>query len=994
MNALSFYRDLSFTSISHLPVKHLRLTLEYLFINGTESLKSLPLRLSGLDYGVNRTFPFLKNISVEYPAHCCLVSDQHTLRFGLPSKRAVTGSASKHHQPWKRSSQMFVCLNTISGDLVNSYTPNQSEIFNLTELCSSITHCFGGRCFDNCQAPVMESGLLPIIEIPQIACIQELKPSTTVPIAPTMSSFGISSIVFSTICVTSSPSLYSSSSITPTPTPPPPTTTTQPPMPDCTSGFKFFCQFSSCGAPLCSVCLPSICSRKRSVRVNYEVMSAHLDHRRAVDDQNPDILCSVVAFTSTRVCVTPSPTLSSTPDQLPPSSICSVVLISLAPTVSHTSLCFTVTRTLSPSSSSAYSLTNSLAPSPTHTIHAEETTVEVACSTIETAPMSTPAVIVTSTVSSTEITMVTTVSVTPTPSVDLLIQECEPIPRFPPSYYHLTNQTVSCDPGNDAFNPCNDIFESNVLRTAVWIVILIIIGGNTTVIGVTILYLIIHYRHKQRKSHIMFYLYLNLAFADLLMGFYLLTIASEDLITIGRFSEFAVEWQTGYGCQFAGFCAILSGMMSVYTLLVITIERVYSIRFALESRQLRKRHAIWIMIFGWLLGIFIAALPLPFIGASSYSRVSICLPFETRGPEDIIYLIFILFSTGMGTFIISCSYIYIFYLVAYTARKRGMHRTINNKEEFYLALRMCILVLTNFVCWGPIAFFSITAMCGLPIIGVEDAKVLIVIIFPINSCLNPILYSFSTKTFRQNLLNQLNKCGLFKSHSRQLRAQRSSGAVATSTERITSTDRRGSLMTMLMSISSYGNSRRNSTLSGTSGLSLEEGTAIQNPGFVMSRGFHRPSITSTDSNASSGDEEDRLPMPLPVAYLRQARASQSSLSGLVSGLQAVPEEKECDTQFNVNDNDQVQTETETVIVHRWSMDSTESVNTELKYNKADNEEDEDSFSGKTTKLGVTNRLITEDNTTIFSNPYSGASLSPQLSSKRQATDEVHPSSLN
>ena len=83
-------------------------------------------------------------------------------------------------------------------------------------------------------------------------------------------------------------------------------------------------------------------------------------------------------------------------------------------------------------------------------------------------------------------------------------------------------------------------------------------------------------RRTKINLFIMHFFYANLASADLLMGICFLTIALVDAITLGHFSEDDVEWRTGPGCRFAGFCAITSTMVSVYTLVVITAERLYT----------------------------------------------------------------------------------------------------------------------------------------------------------------------------------------------------------------------------------------------------------------------------------------------------------------------------------------------------------------------------------------------------------------------------------
>ena len=80
--------------------------------------------------------------------------------------------------------------------------------------------------------------------------------------------------------------------------------------------------------------------------------------------------------------------------------------------------------------------------------------------------------------------------------------------------------------------------------------------------------------HQNQSLHLALF-YVNLASADLLIGIYLLTIASADIHTLDHFSKDDVEWRTGPGCGFAGFCAITSTMISVYTLVVISFERFF-----------------------------------------------------------------------------------------------------------------------------------------------------------------------------------------------------------------------------------------------------------------------------------------------------------------------------------------------------------------------------------------------------------------------------------
>ena len=73
-----------------------------------------------------------------------------------------------------------------------------------------------------------------------------------------------------------------------------------------------------------------------------------------------------------------------------------------------------------------------------------------------------------------------------------------------------------------------------------------------------------------------------------------------------------------------------------------------------------------------------------------------------------------------------------------------------NSNDSRIAKRMALLVFTDFLCWAPIAFFSLTAAFGLQFVSLEEAKVFTVFILPLNSCCNPFLYAILTKQFKKD----------------------------------------------------------------------------------------------------------------------------------------------------------------------------------------------------------------------------------------------------
>ena len=75
-----------------------------------------------------------------------------------------------------------------------------------------------------------------------------------------------------------------------------------------------------------------------------------------------------------------------------------------------------------------------------------------------------------------------------------------------------------------------------------------------------------------------------------------------------------------------------------------------------------------------------------------------------------------------------------------------------NSNDTVVAKRMALLVFTDFFCWAPIIFFSLTAAFGFETtrISLNEAKVLTIFVLPLNSCANPFLYAFFTRQFKRD----------------------------------------------------------------------------------------------------------------------------------------------------------------------------------------------------------------------------------------------------
>ncbi|XP_037910640.1 leucine-rich repeat-containing G-protein coupled receptor 5 isoform X3 [Hermetia illucens] len=298
----------------------------------------------------------------------------------------------------------------------------------------------------------------------------------------------------------------------------------------------------------------------------------------------------------------------------------------------------------------------------------------------------------------------------------------------------VTPGSIQCLPLPGPFLPCRDLFDWWTLRCGVWVVFLLAMLGNGTVVFVLIF--------SRSKMDVPRFLVCNLAAADFFMGVYLGLLAIVDASTLGEFRMYAIPWQMSVVCQLAGFLAVLSSELSVYTLAVITLERNYAITHAIHlNKRLSLRQASYIMLFGWIFAITMATLPL--FGISDYRKFAVCLPFETTtGIGSLIYVVALMFINGCAFLTLMGCYLKMYWAI------RGSQAW--NTNDSRIAKRMALLVFTDFLCWSPIAFFALTATFGVQLVSLEQAKIFTVFVLPLNSCCNPFLYAIMTKQFKKD----------------------------------------------------------------------------------------------------------------------------------------------------------------------------------------------------------------------------------------------------
>ena len=300
----------------------------------------------------------------------------------------------------------------------------------------------------------------------------------------------------------------------------------------------------------------------------------------------------------------------------------------------------------------------------------------------------------------------------------------------------LAGKKANCTPTPDEFSSCNDLMANPTLQISIWILGIVAILGNVFVII---------WRCCFDASSITSLLVLNLALSDLLMGIYLIIIASVDTLYRGGYILFDEEWRSSFGCKLAGALSAISSEVSVFTLLVITIDRTLVIVFPFKSKLWRLGTkgikitciAIWAI---WL-AVFVVTVFENNYFRDFYGGNGVCLPFTLKNTKnqgwEFSLSVFVLMNF-LVFLVIAIGYWSIFYSVRATRRKS--QRNDDEKREVRLAVNSTLIIFTDFFCWMPIILLSVLALNGVSIPPEVSAWVA-VFVLPLNSAINPLLYT-------------------------------------------------------------------------------------------------------------------------------------------------------------------------------------------------------------------------------------------------------------
>ena len=339
--------------------------------------------------------------------------------------------------------------------------------------------------------------------------------------------------------------------------------------------------------------------------------------------------------------------------------------------------------------------------------------------------------------------------------------------------YSPSDVKCSASDQRSPYLTCDRLLSDRTLAIAMWLIGINALGGNIFV-------LVWRIKNGQSKS-VNSILLSSLATADMIMGVYMVIIASADIKFSEHFPMQSETWRSGITCRIAGFLSIISSEASVFFVTLISIDRFICIRFPYSTRKIGKRSVVILVALTWVTSCVLGIIPSILSGVNfkfyDNSHVCIGLPlaltktfsthyrsekttfeavngFSLTIGRDIVttdlmglanglyyaVAVFLGLNCVCYLIILGC-YLEIVRAVKRSSKQAGRSRDMS--EQITLTAKVTAIVATDFCCWFPIIILGILVQMRVVSLPPSVYAWCVTFVLPINSAINPYLYTVS-----------------------------------------------------------------------------------------------------------------------------------------------------------------------------------------------------------------------------------------------------------
>uniref|UniRef100_A0A8C3TJ15 G-protein coupled receptors family 1 profile domain-containing protein n=1 Tax=Chelydra serpentina TaxID=8475 RepID=A0A8C3TJ15_CHESE len=286
------------------------------------------------------------------------------------------------------------------------------------------------------------------------------------------------------------------------------------------------------------------------------------------------------------------------------------------------------------------------------------------------------------------------------------------------------------------FKPCNQLFESWLIRLGVWAIALVSVLCN----GLVSLAV---FASPSYLSPVKFVIG-SIAGANMLTGVYCSMLAVVDALTYGQFARYGARWETGAGCRATGFLSVFASEAAILLLTLATVQCSVSVScFRLYGKS-PSFSSVKAATLGCLT-LSCAAAALPLFSVGEYGASPLCLPSPVPDGKSstLGFMVALVMVNTLCFLIITGTYIRL-----YCNLLKGEFDTL---WDCAMIKHVAWLIFTNCLLYCPVAFLTFSSMLNLFLITPEVIKSVLLVVLPLPACLNPLLYLLFNPHFRDDL---------------------------------------------------------------------------------------------------------------------------------------------------------------------------------------------------------------------------------------------------
>ncbi|XP_072017940.1 uncharacterized protein [Amphiura filiformis] len=322
------------------------------------------------------------------------------------------------------------------------------------------------------------------------------------------------------------------------------------------------------------------------------------------------------------------------------------------------------------------------------------------------------------------------------------------------------------------FHTCERLMPNGALQTLLWIFGISAMAGNLYVFT-------LRWQEKNVRNPTQSILISNLAISDFIMGFYMLIIAGADVHFGKEFFLEAEVWKSSGVCIFAGFLSLFSSEASVFFVVLISVDRLLCVALPFGKKRMTAYLAKVSCLLVWaaVTIIGLVAIILQVANTDAYDLATVCVGIplvstkKTQTKEvktdvddtgaSLVKLVTETTDTAstwqfaiaiylglnfLAFVVVLVCYIAIGAIVATKLPSKQLQRKIDRSREMKMAGKMALIVFTDFCCWMPVIMLGILIQSGaVEAVPIETYAWLVALVLPLNSALNPYIYTISTE---------------------------------------------------------------------------------------------------------------------------------------------------------------------------------------------------------------------------------------------------------